>query len=383
MSVFIFIIILSFLVIIHELGHFLVAKKKKVNVKEFGLGYPPRLKSLFKWRGTLFTLNTIPFGGFLRMEGEEGQVEETSTPQSKTQQEDQDKPKPFYLLSGLDRLQVILAGVVINFLFGVLAFSIIFSVSGIPATLNGQPRIGQISEGSPADLSSLPTNVNIVGFVVEAEQTKTEKIADVQKFVQEHRGQEVTMLLTGQCDGDSCGAETSETTIHLRTQDETPADQGSMGVVFVNSYFKFYPWYQMPWRGVIYGMKEALAMGGMMIAAVWSVFADLFKGNGLSAELAGPVGIVYYAQRSKLFQEGWMTLLGFSGMLSINLAIMNLLPIPALDGGRAFFILLEPVVGKLKIRKVEKYANYGGFLLLIGLIVTVTIRDVWRIVSGS
>ena len=114
MSVLIFILVLSFLVIIHELGHFLVAKWQGVKVEEFGLGYPPKILSLFRWKGTLFSLNAIPFGGFVRMEGEYGEEEtDKKAPYSKD-----DKEQPFYAKSALPRLLIILAGPFVNFLFG-------------------------------------------------------------------------------------------------------------------------------------------------------------------------------------------------------------------------------------------------------------------------
>ena len=378
MSVLIFIIILSFLVIIHELGHFFVAKWRKVAVEEFGLGYPPKVASLFKWKGTVFSLNAIPFGGFVRLEGEDGDGQE----EKKELSAQKNKEEPFYSKSVLSRLAIILAGPIVNFLFGALAFSIIFSFVGIPAFLDGQPRIESIMEESPAAKVGLPENVNIIGFSINDSYYPMDSIKSVQEFVSEHRSETVNISTSGVCDGLSCAEISQQFEIYLRSLEETPENQGSMGIAFAETYFKDYPWYERPFRGVVYGVKQAIFMGVMMIQALGDILASIMAGNGAGAEVAGPVGIVHQAQQSNLAGEGFLTILSFSGMLSINLAIMNLLPIPALDGGRAMFIILEKIIGKKRVNKIEGYANYGGYVLLLGLIILITVKDVWRIFTS-
>ena len=131
LSVFIFILILSFLVIIHELGHFLIARKHGVKVNEFGLGYPPKALTLFTAFGTPFTLNWIPFGGFVRLEGEDGP--ELGTEQKETHKSERE----FFRVAVWQKLSIVLAGPIVNFIFGIIAFSIVFSVTGIPQQLVG------------------------------------------------------------------------------------------------------------------------------------------------------------------------------------------------------------------------------------------------------
>lgn len=378
MSVLIFILVLSFLVIIHELGHFLVAKWRGVKVEEFGLGYPPKLFTLFRWKGSEFSLNAVPFGGFVRMEGEDGGI---SSMDDETQLSGKVlEEEPFYKKSALSRMLIILAGPFINFLFGIVAFSLIFSYLGVPTSLDGQPRVEMVVPDSPAAKAGLPVNVNIVGFYEGEQLVETKTIQEVQDFVSQHRSETVKMSVSGECQRDICSEQRQEFDMYLRSQEETPADEGTMGVVFAESYFKEYSWYEKPVQGVIYGIKQAVFMGVVMVQALGEIVMNLLAGRGAGADVAGPVGIVYQAQKSNLAGEGFLTILSFSGMLSINLAIMNLLPIPALDGGRAFFIILEKILGKKRVGRIEGYANYGGYIFLLGLIISITIKDIWQII---
>lgn len=361
MSVLIFILILSFLVIIHELGHFIAAKKAGMRVEEFGIGYPPQATQLFKWNETVFSLNWIPFGGFVRIEGE-------------------DKAGgSFHRFAIRKRLAVILSGATVNFIFGVVAFSLIFSISGIPAPLS-QPRIGQVVAESPAAAAHLPTDVNITGFKINQELIETPSVDEVVAVVETHPGQTVTVITTAPCKQLECLAELSqEYEVYLRQLAETPENQGSMGIVFQSVIYQHYPWYQMPFRGAWYGLMQAFWLGGVILAALRDVFANLITLGQIPQEIAGPVGIVHQASTQGLFSEGWLAVLSFTGMLSINLAVINLLPIPALDGGRAVFMVLEKAVGRQKVERVEHYANYAGYFLLLSLLILVTIRDVIRV----
>lgn len=378
LSVFIFILILSFLVIIHELGHFLIARKHGVKVNEFGLGYPPKALTLFTAFGTPFTLNWIPFGGFVRLEGEDGP--ELGTEQKETHKSERE----FFRVAVWQKLSIVLAGPIVNFIFGIIAFSIVFSVTGIPQQLVGQARIEQIMPGSPAQLAGLEKGSNIIGFITaDSVRTQTPGIKDVQAFVAAHKGETVTVITSPVCVGVACAEAELTRELYLRKDSEIPEGQGSIGVIFSDYYLQRYPWYLMPLYGSWYGLKQAVQLGFMMVQALGMVVSNLFTGGGVSADVAGPIGIVHQAQKSNILSSGWMMALSFAGMLSINLAIMNILPIPALDGGRAFFIVLGGLIGQKRIEKIENYANYGGFIALIGLIVLISLRDIHRIIQGG
>lgn len=360
MSIIIFILILSILVIIHELGHFLAAKKAGMKVEEFGLGYPPQAARLFKWHETVFSLNWIPFGGFVRIEGEE------------------ENKGTFHKFSTNKRLGVVLAGAIVNFIFGVLAFSIVFSVSGIPTQLD-QPRLAEIAPNSPAAKANIPANVNILGLKINEEFIKTDTTQSVIDEVNSRRGEEVVIVTSGNCHQLECEEMSQEFSVYLRKVEEIPDNQGSLGVIFQPTIFMNYPWYEMPFRGIWYGLIQAFWLGGIILQGLGSLFSQMITLGQVPQEIAGPVGIVHQATSQGIFAEGFLALLSFSGMLSVNLAILNILPIPALDGGRAIFILIEKITGRKKIEKIEHFANYAGYILLMSLLILVTIRDIVNI----
>ncbi len=390
MSILLVILIISFLIIIHELGHFFFAKKHGIKVEEFGIGYPPKLFKLFTWQGTIFTFNLVPLGGFVKMEGEDGVATKNQT-QVKNQEKNKSikaktsskksilpKTAPFYTKSFKQKISVILAGPLVNFLFGLAAFTVIFFNIGIPQQLDNQPRIAALTLNSPAAEANLPlqTAVEAVQAPNDLKPIKANTIVQVKEFVKANQGQTITLFLSNECQQESCSSAMKPYQVYLRTNEEIPEGEGSMGVMFADFYFKFYPWWQMPFRGAVYGIQQAVSLGFLILITLFQIFNDLFTGGGLPAGVAGPIGIVHQAQQHNLAGQDFFTLLNFSAMLSINLAIMNLLPIPALDGGRALFILLEKFLGRKKIEKVEAYVNYGGFVLLIALMVLVTVRDV-------
>lgn len=369
LSVVVFILVLSFLVIIHELGHFFAARWAGVKVKEFGIGYPPMAKKLFSWQGTDFTINWIPFGGFVRMDGEEVDLDKTNQPAKKGE---------FYYASIFQRLVIVLAGATVNFVFGVLAFAVIFSFIGVPKMIDGA-RIGDIAPGSPAAEAGIPVNVNITGFELDGEFTSVNSFSDVINYVNSHRGKTVIIHTTGECEQLSCAEIDQQFTSYLRTEEETPSDQGSLGVAFQDQVLVRYVWWQMPFRSMVYGLDQAMLLGREILAALGRLGTNLVERGKLSEELAGPVGIVHEAQTIGLVNQGFIVILSFAAMLSINLAIMNVLPISPLDGGKAVFTLLEALFKRQSLQKIEYWFSYGGYVALMGLIVVITIRDIFRI----
>lgn len=366
MAIILFILILSFLVIIHELGHFFAAKWAGVKVEEFGLGYPPLAKVLFRWQGTDFSLNWIPFGGFVRMAGEE---EHSATGA---------KSGEFVAAPLVKRLVIILAGPAVNFIFGVIAFTVLFSFMGIPVPVE-TARISQVMENSPAALAQLPTSVNIIGAKVGDEQLPITSPDDLISFVSAHRGETVVLQTTGNCTGLECQESLGEYSLYIRTPEETPVGEGALGIAFEQAIFVRYPIWQMPLKSTEYGLKQSLFLVTQILDALRQLAVDVVSRGTMPEDLAGPVGIVHQAQQSGIFTQGWLMIASFTGVLSINLAIMNVLPIPPLDGGRAVFMLLEPLLSKKMRSKLEYYLNYGGYILLLGLIIIVTIRDVLRL----
>jgi regulator of sigma E protease len=378
-EIIVFVLVLSFLVLIHELGHYLLARKNKIKIQEFGLGYPPRILKLFTYRGTIFSLNLIPFGGFVQLEGENGPEEKGLLPLIKGNQEK--KWGPFFSKSVSARLQTLLAGAIFNFLFGILAFALIFSKTGIPRELGQQARIHDFTDNSPAINVGMEKNTNIVAFYSENDQqwVKVNTIAEVQEYVSSHLGEEVSIRTTKPCEELTCPDEYQEYQIYLRQENERTDLEGAMGVVFTTVIYEHYPWYLAPIQGIIYGFREALLLGLLILQALGVLIIDLVRGQSVAMDVAGPVGIVHQAQTYGFFDGGWLNILSFAALLSINLGVMNLLPIPALDGGRAIFVLLEKITAKEKIEKIANWANYIGFFVLIFLMIFVSINDVVKL----
>jgi regulator of sigma E protease len=372
----VFILVLSFLVLIHELGHYLLARKNKITIKEFGLGYPPRIFKLFTYQGTIFSLNAIPFGGFVQLEGEDGPEDKKQIIANKQHQNKQ--WGPFFTKSMPARLQTLLAGVFFNFVFGIVAFSIIFTKTGIPQELVNQARIYELKEHSPAINAGMQENTNIVGFYSEYDQqwVAVDNISAVQNYVDNHLGEEVTVKTTELCQSTICPDKYQQYQVYLRKEAEKSESEGAMGVVFTNVVYEHYPWYSAIIKGVVYGFKEAIMLGFLILQALGTLIGDLIHGRSVAMDVAGPVGIIHQAQTYGFFDGGFLNILSFAALLSINLGIMNLLPIPALDGGRALFILLEKVIAKNKIEKVANWANYLGFFVLILLMIFVSVNDV-------
>lgn len=383
-----FFLLLSFLVFIHEFGHFLAAKLIGTHVEEFGLGYPPRVRALFtKWH-TVFSLNAMPFGGFVRIWGDDAEQlqEGSNTPDShkKSQEKSQqaggavsNPPPPgaipFSEQPKWKRLIVILAGVFVNFAFGCVAFAIIYSSTGIPER-TGNVTITEIVQDSPAAAVGLQPGDEVLALQTpEYSRTTILHTVELTERVKLAAGQEITLFIVR-------NGEEQSIAVTPRTEAETPENQGSLGVALEpNVEFHFYPWYEMPFRGVWVGVRDAFDFSGLVLQALGDTVSRIFMKGEIPKDLAGPVGIVDQAVQAEVIHQGIIGTLNWAGVLSINLAVMNLLPIPALDGGRAVFIVLEAVIGKARRLRWERLVNSYSFLFLIGLILLITLKDVLNI----
>ncbi len=359
------VVVLSFLVVIHELGHFLSAKFFKVTVEEFGIGYPPRALALFKWKGTLFSLNWIPFGGFVRMEGEDGEGD-------RSEQAVGSSEGAFYTKSVFARLVVILAGAFVNFVFGVIAFTIVFFSIGIPLS---EARISEVQPDSPAFEAGVPTNVDIIAMKFSESTIQIDSFAQVMETVAQHPGETVTLVTTGTCNGFSCQEMAQEFEVYIRTDEEKQTGEGSMGVVF-ESFAKPQGIQRFTMSATL-GFTQAVDLAVQTPAYLYDAFKKLITKGVVPKDLQGPIGVVKYTATENMFAGGIIPIILFAGSISINLAVMNVLPIPALDGGRAFFILIEMLLGKKFVEKFEQQANVAGYIILLSLIVLISVKDIW------
>ena len=367
-----FLVLLSFLVLIHELGHFLAAKFVGVKVEEFGLGYPPRLRRLFEYKGTIFSLNALPFGGFVKLFGDESDnlaSDSHTEPEKSTKSISQaDRKQMFSHQSIKSRLLVILAGVVVNFVFGVTAFAFIYSKIGIP-TLTGQVEIIEVVPESPAQEAGLQVGEVIKQVEINNQQLAPQTAQEFVEFASNYQGENLNLLI-------QTNEQQKQVSVYVRTSEEIQPGKGAIGIALKDSELRFYPWWQMPWRGMVAGLLEAINFGWLILHAFGQMLSQLFFNGNVPQDLAGPVGIVDQAIEVEIIKQGWLGTLNVAALLSINLAIVNILPIPALDGGRAIFILAEPLLGAARRQRWEQKANTAGFLFLISLIVLVTIKDV-------
>jgi regulator of sigma E protease len=367
MDIIIFILALSVLVIIHELGHFLAARRFGVKVEEFGVGYPPRAKVLkTDKRGTIYSLNWLPIGGFVRLYGEEGAEAGETTLNPK---------EAFYLKPVKQRLPIIAAGVIVNFVFGVLIFAGLYTYLGISQGLPqnlGYVKVSEVSPGSPAQTAGLVAGDQVVAVKTAKGTIAVTNSNQFISVVNQNAGGQIILVLK---DPDR------ELPVYVRTKAEIPAGQGSIGVVITDYTMVHYPLWQMPFRGMVVGVQSALDLGWLILTSLGSMVNKLFTQGQVPTDVAGPVGIAYIATKERLFSQGFVTLLNFTAMLSINLAIINILPIPPLDGGRAVMLLYEGVTRRRVDAALERRVLAAGMIFFLTLIVLISIKDIGQIVT--
>jgi regulator of sigma E protease len=356
-SIITFLIVLSILILVHEFGHYWAAKRSGVLVEEFGIGYPPRIFGK-KIGETLYSINILPFGGFVRLHGE--MVEEGVT-----------KPgRAFINKNKKTRATITLAGVVMNFLLAILAFAIVYSFSGVSRETN-DVRVVEVVAGSPAQTAKI-----LVGDIVR--KVDDEEVSSVAKFVEliDARKGERTILEIERI----AGGEKTFQKINIRPREDPPEDEGPLGIVITSVEIYYPPAWQRPFVGIYYGIKEALFWGGTLVKGFAGLIKNLFVGE-VPKDVAGPVGI--FALTSRAAEYGILPLINFVGILSINLVILNILPFPALDGGRLLFIGIESVIGKKVLPKLEATIHTIGMAILILLLLAITIHDIRRLVSNG
>lgn len=353
----VFIVILGLLIFVHEFGHFITAKRAGIKVEEFAFGFPPRLFSIKKGV-TNYTLNLIPFGGYVKMLGEEEDISQAA----KT------NPHSFAHQSWLIRSQVVVAGVLMNLVLAWVLVSLGFMI-GIPplvsepasipkATVTELVTITGIGANSAAQTIGLKLGDNVVRFNDQA-ITQSEKLA---ALTREHKGQPITIIVKR-------GYETLTLTGQLGEADPP------LGARLNNESTVRLPL----WWAPIYAIWETLKATGLIFVGIIQFFKELFITRHVPAGAAGPIGIFYYTRN--VLELGLAALLNFVAILSINLAVINILPIPALDGGRLLFILLEKFNRGKKIvnQHIENIAHFVGFVLLIALILAISYQDILKL----
>lgn len=370
LTITIFILTILFLMFVHELGHFLMAKKFDIKVLEFGFGIPPKIIGK-KIGETILSLNLLPIGAFVRLMGEDETGAVTA--------------RDFRAKSVGARMVVVVAGVAMNFLVAFTLFYLVLGWQGFQARFplivdhrfvgvtqknENFVLIGQVAKGSPAQEAGIHSGDQMVAIngenIIEGKQAieKTKSLA----------GQEIKLTLAN--------PETHQTkVVQVTPRKNPPEGEGPLGVtlgqVKVANLL-----YEKPWQKILSGPIHAynivIYSGRITGDLINQSFAQKSFGP-VSSSVSGPVGITNIANQILKTQNPFIPYLGFIALISLNLAVFNLLPIPALDGGRLFFLLIEAVTRRKVHAGIERWVHTIGMALLLGLTLLVTLSDIKKI----
>ncbi len=353
MSVIIFLIILSLLVVVHELGHFIAAKKQNILVEEFGIGYPPRIFG-FKFKETIYSINLIPLGGFVKVYGEElGEKINLKF-----------KKKSFSYKKPWQRAIVLVAGVFGNFILGWLLFSYLFT-QGLYVPTN-EVIIDKIVKNSPADQAGIKSKDKVIKIIY---QNNIHNIKSSQEFIdltKKYAGKKIILVVK---------RDNKIINIPVIPRKKPPKGEGPLGIVITSLIKKKYPWYQAPF----YGLLEAINITIRIIEELIKTIILNILGQRKPIEVVGPIGIAHFT--SQVIKFGKNALLQLTALLSINLSIINLLPFPALDGGRLCFVFYEWLTKKKPNPNFEKKLNLIGFAILITIALLISFKDINRLLT--
>lgn len=353
-----FFVILVVLVVIHELGHFLTAKWFGVRVLEFGIGYPPKIWGK-KIGDTEYTINALPLGGFVRLLGEE----------------DPSDPRSLAAQARWKRIVIMGAGSFMNLLLPVLLFGISYMIpQEVPA---GQAQISFVQPQSPAEKAGLKAN----DIILAVNGREVRNVSDAAYYIRLNQGETMTWRVRKQLEpgatGLGGGGRITEVQVYARWA--PPKGQGPTGISLGQrgglTETQSYPiWEALP-RGFRATMESLVLARNQVIS--WIAARNRPEG------LAGPVGIAQVTGEV-VEQAGWVKLFELAALLSINLAVLNILPLPMLDGGRIFFVLIEMLRGGRRIApEKEALVHFIGFVVLIGFVIVISFFDVMRIFRGE
>lgn len=360
MNILLFVIILVVLIIVHEVGHLIAAKWVGMRVDEFGVGYPPRAATLFKRGGTKYTLNWIPFGGFVKIFGENPDEESLDGQDSFV-----NKPKWAQAL-------VLVAGVTFNILFAWLLISVGF-MSGLPAPVDyagsGEVRdaelvVTSVLADSPAGEAGLKTGDTLLSVVAADAELQNPEPETLQNFIRDNGTSELLVTFER---GDV--TESVILTPSLEINPDSPAIGISMDMIgtlklgFISALYE--------------GAKMTALVTEAVVIGLGTFFLSAFTSGADLAQVTGPVGIVGLVGDAS--QLGFIYLLSFTAFISINLAVINLIPFPALDGGRLLFVIIEKIKGSPIKPKIANAFNGIGFALLLLLMIVITVSDVVKL----
>lgn len=361
-----FFLLITGIILIHELGHFFTARKAGVEVEEFGFGLPPRITTLFRWRGTDFSLNWIPFGGFVRLKGENA-IDEAG----------RIAPGSFAHASILARVLILVAGVAMNFLLALLIFLYGFSFGRwIPTYLTLEEM------QAAADRGEIHMTLGVVIDDVLAGGTAQEAGIPAGGILTAIDGQQVSSpsdVLEMQQGKESVTYSYRASSESTETERRTIAvEDGKTGVYLRSVPLEVSAPVRGPVQAVALSVRETKVVTVQTVLGIGKLFSSLARRAQVPEGVTGIVGIAQLTYTS--VQEGFAVYLRLVALLSLSLAVLNILPFPALDGGRLLFVLSELFI-KPGSRRVEVITNTLGFAVLLFVILLVTLYDVFRLFS--
>ncbi len=348
-----FIFVLGILIFIHELGHFLIAKKVGIKVETFSLGFPPNLVSK-KFGETVYAIGIIPLGGFVKMAGENPDDKSTGSPDE------------FMAKTVGQRAAVIFAGPFMNYLLAICIMIGVFYLTGKPIYDQGKIVVGQVIKDDPADKAGLQENDQIIALngapVTSYDSLRVGINSVVEKPV------ELTWIHQN---------DTISKNIITRAE-QVPNMNGGVDTIGLIGFN------QKPIRYERIGFLSSVQQGFLTThVIVWETLKFVKKvvsGQVSSKMIGGPLFIAQQSGREA--RQGASSLFFFMALLSVNLAVLNVLPIPVLDGGHLLFLALEKIKGGPLSTKARMVAQQVGLVLLLGVIILVTYNDILRVIRG-
>lgn len=365
MNIIIFLIILLVLVVVHEFGHFYSAKKFGIRVDEFGFGFPPKLFG-YKRGETEYTFNLLPLGGFVKIFGENPDDENTNGP---------DKERSFVHKAKWKQAIVLFAGVFANFVLAWILFSIGF-MSGLPTSVGSEPSgyklsnvslvVVSVAPKSPSEIAGLKSGDKILSVKSGKDSVPEINPDTLKSFIVSHGTKEIEVGYT----------RGNDKNINLAIV--TPAVAKEGGEAKIGISMDMIGTAKLPFFAALKeGMALTLFVTKGTAVGLYTLIVEGLQGKGSFSSVTGPVGMVGIV--GDAYQFGFVYLLSFAALISVNLAIINLLPFPALDGGRLFFLLIEKIKGSRINPKIANNANMVGFAILIILMLIVTYHDVVKL----
>ncbi len=375
LNIIIFIAILAVLVLVHEFGHFLSAKKFKMYVQEFGFGFPPKIKGWQK-KETLWSINAVPLGGFVKIAGEDGDGESELKAEEKivsqeefveviktdskefivdekiSEIEEEKIPKERYFSSKpiWQRIIVLVSGVAMNFILGWFILVVVFIIGTKPVVV-----VSQVAKDSPAYSAGIEAGDKIVGY---------SSADDFISFINSHKGDKISLTVQN-----GSGSKTIEVVPRVNV----PAGEGPLGVALSSGGVQKEPFFTAIWEAT----KVSWQIFVMIYTTLFNLIIGFFYGPNLFKYMSGPIGIFQATSQATSLGIGYLA--NLVAFISLNLAALNIFPFPALDGGRVLFLIIEKIKGSPVKLRTQQWVNGIGFALLLVLVLAASIQDVLRL----